>query len=271
MPNEILAVYKPIGITSHQVAIRLAQKLGTVVTHTGSLDPLAEGVLVLLIGPEAKKRQTEFQAVDKDYEFDLLFGVSTDSYDQLGLVTNATAYEPENFPEEKLNDLVTRLVGKREQELPPFSSTVIRGKPLFWWAREGRLQEVGLPVREIEIYKAELVGRSEITKSDLGKVILKNILLIEGDFRQDSIKEIWQTALANHPNARFSIATIRITVSSGTYVRSIANEVGKAIGIPSVALRILRTRNGRFDLSGCTPLSELFFDPFFNRLPHTRR
>jgi len=257
MQNKIFAVYKPIGITSHQVAIRLAQKLDTVVTHTGSLDPMAEGVLVLLIGPEARKKQAELQAVDKDYEFDLLFGFSTDSYDPLGLVTNATAYEPENFPEEKLNDLVTRWVGKREQELPPFSSTVIRGKPLFWWAREGRLQEVGLPVREIEIYKTELVRRTEITKSDLEKLILKNLLLIDGDFRQDRIKEIWQTALAHHPNDRFSIATIRITVSSGTYVRSIANEVGKALGIPSIALRILRTRNGRFDLASCKPLSDL--------------
>jgi len=269
MQNKIFAVYKPIGITSHQVAIRLAQKLGTVVTHTGSLDPMAEGVLVLLIGPEARKRQAELQAVDKDYEFDLLFGFSTDSYDQLGRVTDSVAYEPEKFPQEKLSDLVTRLVGKREQELPPFSSSVIRGKPLFWWAREGRLQEVGLPVREIEIYKAELVRRSKITKSDLGMLILKNIRLIDGDFRQDKIKEIWRTALADHPNDRFSIATIRMTVGSGTYVRSIVNELGRAIRIPSFALRILRTRNGRFDLAGCTPLSELLFDPFFNRFRHT--
>ncbi|HEY5594701.1 MAG TPA: tRNA pseudouridine(55) synthase, partial [Nitrospiria bacterium] len=83
-----MPVNKPIGITSHQVAIRLAETFGTVVTHTGSLDPMAEGVLVLLVGPEAKKRQVELQAVKKEYEFDLLFGFSTDSYDSLGLVTD---------------------------------------------------------------------------------------------------------------------------------------------------------------------------------------
>ncbi|HET6464053.1 MAG TPA: hypothetical protein VFH55_00395 [Nitrospiria bacterium] len=271
MPNEILAIYKPIGITSHQVAIRLSEKLGTVVTHTGSLDPMAEGVLVLLVGPEAKKRQAELQSVDKDYEFDLLSGFSTDSYDPLGWVNGVAAYEPENFPEEKLNDLVTRLVGKREQELPPFSSVVIRGKPLFWWAREGRLEEVGLPVRKIEIYKAGSMRRSEITKGDLEKLIVKNVGLIDGDFRQDRIKERWQTALADHPNDRFSIATIRITVGSGTYVRSIANELGQALGIPSIALRILRTRNGRFDWAGCRPLSELLLDPVLDRIGHARR
>jgi tRNA pseudouridine55 synthase len=257
MPSDTVAVYKPIGITSHQVAIRLAEKLGTVVTHTGSLDPMAEGVLVLLIGPEAKKQQAELQAVDKEYEFDLLFGFSTDSYDALGLVTDTSTYEPENFPEQTLNDLVARLTGKREQEPPPFSSIVIRGKPLFWWAREGRLDEVGLPVREIKIYKAELIRLSLITKPDLETLILKNIGLIVGDFRQDRIKENWRTALAKNPNNRFSIATIRIAVSSGSYVRSIVNELGKALGIPAVALRILRTRNGRFGLSDCKRLSDL--------------
>jgi len=271
MSDDILAVYKPIGITSHQVAIRLSEKLGTIVTHTGSLDPMAEGVLVLLIGPEAKKRQSELQAVDKEYEYDLLFGFSTDSYDQLGLVTKAVPYEPENFPEEELNDLVTRLVGKKDQELPPFSSTVIRGKPLFWWAREGRLDEVGLPVREVEIYKAALLRRSGITKGDLENLIVKNVALIDGDFRQDRIKESWQTALTDHPNDRFSVATIRITVSSGTYVRSIASELGKALGIPSLALRIIRNRNGRFTLGDCKPLPELLLDPVVDRLRHAGR
>ncbi len=256
MQNEILAIYKPIGITSHQVAIRLAEKLGTVVTHTGSLDPMAEGVLVLLIGPEAKKRQAELQAVDKEYEFDLLFGFSTDSYDPLGLVTDAAAYEPENFPEGKLSDLVRQWVGGSKQELPPFSSIVIRGKPLFWWAREGRLDEVGLPVREIEIYEAEMLRLSRIAKTDFEELILKNIGCVEGDFRQERIKEGWRSALMNHSNDRFSIATIRMIVSSGTYVRSIANEIGKAMGIPSIALRILRIRNGRFDLTDCKRLSE---------------
>ena len=257
MLDEILPVNKPIGITSHQVAIRLAETFGTVVTHTGSLDPMAEGVLVLLVGPEAKKRQVELQAVDKEYEFDLLFGFSTDSYDSLGLVTDATAYDPEEFQEEKLTDLVRQSVGKIKQELPPFSSIVIRGKPLFWWAREGRLDEVGLPVREIEVYEAALLRLCQIAKDDLEGMILKNIGLVEGDFRQDRIKEGWRSAQAKHPNDRFSVATIRTTVSSGSYVRSIANEIGKAIKIPALALRILRTRNGRYGLSDCTRLSDL--------------
>ncbi len=257
MMDDTVAVYKPIGITSHQVAIRLAEKLGTVVTHTGSLDPMAEGVLVLLIGPEAKKRQAELQSVYKEYDFDLLIGFSTDSYDALGLVTDAAAYKPENFPKEKLSDLVRQWVGKRKQEVPPYSSIVIRGKPLFWWTREGRLDEVGLPVREIEVYKAGLSRLSRVTKTVLEALIMENVGRIEGDFRQERIKEGWRSALEKNPNDHFSVATIRMIVSSGTYVRSIANELGKTLGIPSLALRILRTRNGRFGLSDCKRLNDL--------------
>jgi tRNA pseudouridine55 synthase len=257
MRNEIVAVYKPIGITSHQVAIRWAEKLGTVVTHTGSLDPMAEGVLVLLIGPEANRAQAGLQAVDKEYEFDLLIGFSTDSYDTLGIVTNRAAYSPEDFPEGKLDELIRELIGRTEQELPPYSSKVVKGKPLFWWAREGRLGEVGLPVKPIEITAAELSRRGDMAKPDLENLIMKNIDRIEGDFRQERIRENWRTALAAHPNGRFLVPTVRMTVSSGTYVRSIANDLGIALGIPSCALRILRRRNGRFGLSDCKPSGDL--------------
>jgi len=257
MMDDTIAVYKPVGITSHQVAMRLAEKLGTVVTHTGSLDPMAEGVLVLLIGPEAKKKQTELQAVDKEYEFDLLFGFSTDSYDPLGLVTDEAGYETENFPENRLRDLVRALVGRRKQEVPPYSSIVVRGKPLFWWARQGRLDEVGLPVREIEISRAEVLGLNPRSKHDLEAMIFKKINSVSGDFRQDQIKEVWRAALTRHPHHYFSVATIRMTVGSGTYIRSIANEIGRTVGIPSLALRILRSRSGRFRVSDCRPLSDL--------------
>jgi len=256
MFNDVTAVYKPIGISSHRVAIRLAEALGTPVTHTGSLDPMAEGVLVLLIGPEAKKAQRDLQAADKEYEFDLLFGFSTDTYDALGLVTSAAPYDPDDFPEQKLDRVLKKQLGRHQQKVPPFSSIVVRGRPLFWWAREGRLDEVGLPVREIEIRKAERVGINRMGKPDLEARIRTGIGRVEGDFRQDQILESWRSALTRHPNSRFLVATVRMTVGSGTYIRSIAHELGRGLGLPSLALRIIRTRNGPFDLSQCRPLSD---------------
>jgi tRNA pseudouridine55 synthase len=259
MFKEAIAVYKPIGISSHRVAIRLAESLGTPVTHTGSLDPMAEGVLVLLIGPEAKKAQIDLQAADKEYEFDVLFGFSTDSYDALGLVTGAAPYDPDDFQDQNLERALTGLPGHHQQEVPPFSSIVVRGRPLFWWAREGRLDEVGLPVRKIDIQKANLVCLNRTGKRDLEDRIRTNIGRVEGDFRQLRILESWRSALARHPNDRFLVATVRMTVGSGTYIRSIAHELGKGLGFPSLALRIIRIRNGRFDLAGCRTLREGVF------------
>jgi tRNA pseudouridine55 synthase len=256
MFNEAIAVYKPIGISSHRIAIRLAEALGAPVTHTGSLDPMAEGVLVLLIGSEAKKAQTDFQAADKEYEFDILFGFSTDTYDTLGLVTGAARYDPDDLTDQKLEGALMKQLGRHQQEVPPFSSIVVRGRPLFWWAREGRLGEVGLPVRKIEIQKADLLGLNRMAKPDLAGRIRACIGRVEGDFRQDRILESWRSALARHPNNRLLVATVRMTVGSGTYIRSVAHELGKGLGLPSLALRIIRTRNGRFDLAGCRPLSD---------------
>jgi len=219
---------------------------------------MAEGVLVLLIGPDLKKNQAEFQAADKEYEFDLLFGFSTDTYDALGLIVDTARYDPDEFPADLLRREISGWIGSCEQEVPPFSSIVVRGRPLFWWAREGRLGEVGLPVREIQIMKAELTGTNQVSKRELEVQILSKIDLIQGDFRQIRIKEGWRSALNDHPNDRFLVATIRMTVGSGTYIRSVAHTIGKALGIPSLALRILRTRNGPFDLIRCQPVSDLF-------------
>ena len=256
--ENIKAVYKPLGTTSHQVAIRMSEVLGTKVTHTGSLDPMAEGVLVLLIGPEAMAYQIAFQSEDKDYEFDLLFGFSTDSYDLLGLVTKTTACDPADFPEKELRSQLSRIIGRQTQAIPPYSSKVIRGHPMFWWAREGRLHEIGNPTKEIRIQEAELIKIRTLSSSQLKTTIIENISEVKGDFRQPEIIKTWTRTLNESSSPDFSIATIQVTVSSGTYIRAIANDLGSAFGIPSCALRILRTRSGRFSLSDCKPLGQMF-------------
>ena len=254
--DNIRAVYKPPGQTSHQIAIRMSETLGTKVTHSGSLDPMAEGVLVLLIGPEAMAYQVAFQAEDKDYEFDLLFGFSTDTFDSLGLVTKAGAYDPAHFPEEELRSQVSKMVGPLTQLIPSYSSKVIRGRPMFWWAREGRLNEIGQVSKEIHIKAAKLLRIQTLSSLQLKTVILKNISEVKGDFRQPEIIKTWTHFLDESSNPDFSIATLQVTVSAGTYIRAIANDLGSKLGIPSCALRILRTRSGQFSLSDCKPLSQ---------------
>src|SRR3989338_8916844 len=92
--NEVLVVNKPLGVTSFDVIRDLKKRFpGEKIGHAGTLDPLADGVLICLIGKDSTKRQSEFMDCDKDYVFDVLFGFETDTYDILGLVNGFKDYE----------------------------------------------------------------------------------------------------------------------------------------------------------------------------------
>lgn len=254
--NDPLGLYKPVGATSHALARHLAQRLGTVVTHTGTLDPMAEGVLVLLVGPEARRRQTALQRVDKEYLVEIGFGCATDSHDRLGLVTAAAAYDPVVLAA-RLPTAVAALIGRRRQPVPPYSGKVVRGKALFWWARHGRLAEIGLPQQEIEVHSAAVAGVEEVRRDALRARAQDGLDAVQGDFRQADIRAGWDTALARHPNASFTIARLRLVVSAGAYVRSLAHGLGLALGVPAFVLRLTRTRCGATALADCRTLSEL--------------
>ncbi|HEY5649131.1 MAG TPA: hypothetical protein VLB09_03195 [Nitrospiria bacterium] len=252
----VIGIHKPVGVTSHQVAIRLSQKWKCPVTHSGILDPMAEGVLVLLAGAESKNRQAEFQSGLKTYRFETLFGFSTDSYDALGLVSRKKGYPPSRFPVGRLREEVARWTARARQAIPPFSAKVIKGRPLFWWARQGRLKEIGPSFRKIRIESARLVSIETIEKEALARKITRAIGKVEGDFRQDAILGKWKKALGNHPNRKFIAARIEMRVSGGTYIRSIAHDLGRAMGIPAFALGIKRTQSGDIRIRDCVPFEE---------------
>lgn len=252
----VIGIHKPVGVTSHQVAIRLSGRWKCPVTHSGTLDPMAEGVLVLLAGPESKKLQAKFQGSHKTYRFDVFFGLSTDSYDLLGLVLRQKGYAPSRFPVGLLRKEVGRWTLRTRQAIPPFSAKVIKGKPLFWWAREGRLKEIGKSFREIKVSSSRVLSVNTIEKAVLARRIIKSVRLVHGDFRQDRILLKWEKILPNHPNRSFIVARIEMRVSGGTYVRSIANDIGPALGIPSFALGIKRIQSGDIRDRDCVPFEE---------------
>lgn len=255
-PSAPIGLYKPVGASSHALARQVARRLGTVVTHTGTLDPMTDGVLVLLVGPEARRRQAALQRVDKEYRVEVCFGMATDSYDRLGRVTAAGAYDPVALAC-RLAPAVAALVGRTRQTVPAYSAKVVRGKPLFWWARRGRLEEVGLPQQEIEVHSAELVKIEHVPKTVLAVRVRNGLDTVEGDFRQSEIGACWDTAVARHANSTFAVARLRLTVSAGTYVRSLAHGLGAAVGVPAFVLRLTRTRCGAVALADCRPVEAL--------------
>src|SRR6185503_19293466 len=140
------------------------------------------------------------------------------------------------------------------QIYPPYSSKTVEGKPLFEWARENKLAEIEVPAREIEIFDFKLLAKNSISVENLKKEIFSQVSSVQGDFRQNEIKEKWQDFFS-HPgrsegsDKTFLTARFTIACSSGTYVRSLVNDLGEKLRTGAIALEILRTKVGEYRLN----------------------
>ncbi len=219
-------------------------------SYVGRLDPMAEGVLLVLAGEENKRRE-QYLGLDKEYTFDVLFGFATDTYDYLGLMTDSVtraSHRPLKVP--LLLEYISQMPGARSQKYPPFSSKPLEGVPLFIRARKGELSDFDLPEHQIEIMSSALIGTKRISDVTLLADVEKGVGAVHGDFRQERIMTLWKETLRVLYGLEFDLATISITCSSGTYVRSLAHELGEKLGVPALAARIVRTRVGKWKLRG---------------------
>ncbi|MDP2974709.1 MAG: tRNA pseudouridine(55) synthase TruB [Anaerolineales bacterium] len=210
--SGILVVDKPVGLTSHDV-VQIVRS-GTGIRragHTGTLDPRASGVLVVLIGPAV--RLSEFvSASDKRYQAILRLGSTTDTYDAEGRFTRQSS-APVNVTEEKFEEALKQFIGEIEQTPPPFSAVKVHGRKAYEMARQG--EEVELAPRKIQVYHLEVLE--------------------------------WAP-----PEV-----VIDVHCSSGTYVRSLANDMGNVLGCGAYLVGLRRTKNGRFSLRDAIPLRKL--------------
>ncbi len=148
-----LFINKPSGITSFDVCFRLRKVLGTKkIGHTGTLDPLADGVMIVLFDKATKANQ--FLVTDnKEYIARVRLGIETDTLDIDGNVINETAY---NLPNnDDLINVLDSFLGQSRQEVPLTSAISVNGKRLYQYQREGK--EVELPIRDINVYEIKLL------------------------------------------------------------------------------------------------------------------
>lgn len=258
----MLTVYKPQGLTPLQTIEKLKETHplyeGKTISYAGRLDPMAEGLLLLLIDEENKERKT-YEGLEKTYVFELLLGVSTDTYDLLGLITK-TEVEISNvkYPISNIQSILSSFIGKQNQPYPPYSSKPVNGKPLYAWARAGRLNEITIPEKEITITSLSYVSTRSLSPAALQKDILERIQNVSGNFRQQEIRLSWQSFFDSPPlPASFSLHTCEVTCTSGTYVRSIAQTIGEKLGCGALAYSIKRTRVGEFTLGNALNLEAI--------------
>jgi len=209
--SGVLGVDKPVGLTSHDV-VQIVRK-GTNIRragHTGTLDPRASGVLVILIGPAV--RLSEYvSASDKRYQAVVRLDATTDTYDADGRILTTSPVD--KISEDQFQDSLETFVGEIEQTPPPYSAVKIKGRKAYEMAREG--EEVDLVPRHIRVYSLELLE--------------------------------WAP-----PEA-----VIDVYCSSGTYVRSLAHDLGEKLGCGAHLIGLRRTKSGRFTLRDAVPLRRL--------------
>ena len=216
-------------------------------TYAGRLDPLVSGLLLILAGDTTKEKE-KYLGLSKEYKFEILFGFATDTYDILGKVlpttirTNSTIEK--NELERKIKQNLKYFTGKFMQKYPMYSSKTVDGKPLFAYARAGKVVES--PEREVRVSSLKLLKIRTLSAQKFLQNIERRVAKVKGDFRQKEILKIWRIKL-NKSKEKFSVASFYIKCGSGTYVRSIANDFGQKIGLPSLALSIKRTKIGKYE------------------------
>jgi len=253
--RKVVQTYKRLGETPLQAINRLRWEslefVNEKMTYLGRLDPMAEGLLLVLVGDTSNKE--EYLSLDKEYEFEVLWGFESDTYDVLGIVKARRDSEFSSVSEpacglsgENSESLLVQIQNIKKQTYPPYSSKKVQGKQLFEWARAG--EEVERPERNIKIYSIEHLGNEEKTGIELLSEIMERIDLVKGDFRQEEIIEGWKKTLSPISNSKFLISKFRAHVSSGTYIRGLVQEMGEILGCGALTYSIKRTRVGEYSI-----------------------
>ena len=256
--ENIVAVWQPIGYSTHEIARWVGEKYGVKCSHTGTLDPMAEGVVVVLLGEDRHKKY-EYASWVKEYEFEVVLGLGTDSFDGLGLVTDVDfdAVGGLDLGADVIDEVLVGFLGDYEQSVPPYSAIKVGGKPLHWYARCGELEGVKLPVRKGTVLDIELLDIGEVVLGDLVGYLEDVIGKIEGDLRQEEVVEGWQQHLEKHGNLPLKTMKIRVQTTKGLYIRRLSQDICEKLGVYGFVSRLVRTKNGVFDKDGTIPIGNL--------------
>lgn len=249
--SAVIAVYKPLGVTPLAALRRLQEAKPELARATlgyaGRLDPMAEGVLLILVNTANRNRKI-YERLPKTYAFSLVFGMTTDSYDILGLVR--PGHPAADNPERRFPEIVSRFIGTFRQPYPPFSAVRVNGKPLFAWARTGQLPE-SIPAKPVTVTELTLVQSAPLSAPELRQYVLDRLATVFGNFRQDEIRAGWDRFFTTAGSRMFHRASGTVHCSGGCYVRSLVHEIGQALGTGAVTLSITRTAVGAYGINDC--------------------
>ena len=220
--DGLLLVDKPSGLSSFDVIRHLRRQTGVrKMGHTGTLDPMATGLLVICLG-EATKLVPYLTADDKTYEAEITFGTSTNTYDAEGEVIGRTPPEYlSSIDEDMVSQQLSQFMGEQDQRPPSFSAIKVNGKRLYQLARRG--EDVQAPMRRVHFYTLNILGF-----------------------------EPYVEEANEYPRVRITVAC-----SKGTYIRSLAHDLGEALGCCAHLSALRRTQAGAHTLHAAHELNQI--------------
>ncbi|AME09268.1 MULTISPECIES: tRNA pseudouridine(55) synthase TruB [Gemella] len=218
MYNGILPIYKERGMTSHDVVFKARKILQMKkIGHAGTLDPEVDGVLLLLLGGATKVSDYAMN-LGKSYRAEICLGVQTTTEDLTGEIVKEQKVTDVNIAD--IKEKLMTMVGKIEQIPPIYSAVKVKGKKLYEYARIGKF-DVKIPSRTVNIFNIDFIDGSEYYK-----------------------------------DGRYYFS-LDISCGKGTYIRTIATQIGALLNIPSTMSKLTRTRSGKIGVDDCLKLSEV--------------
>ncbi len=258
-----LLIDKPAGMTSHDVVDRVRKLTGERrVGHAGTLDPFATGLLIVGVGRLATREMEKLVGLDKEYEATFVLGKSSTTDDTEGEITDAPLHNlsmittpspslKRRGTEEKedvLRKAIQQFIGKIDQIPPTYSAIKIGGKKMYEAAREGKPMEA--KARQVNVYSFELHNLSMITTPSPSLPAVARLWLVSRSFSEGGKRR----GIEEMEGCRI---TVTIRCSSGTYIRSLARDLGRALGGGGYVEQLRRTEIGPFSLSQAQTLEAL--------------
>lgn len=243
---KTLLLHKPPGLTPLQAIELFKNKYPEyehqTLSYAGRLDPMAEGLLLVLVNEENKKRH-EYEQLSKVYEFEILLGFSTDTYDVMGCIVEEKPTVVTPSIDISIQTWVNAFLGVQTLSYPSYSSKPVHGHPLYWYAKRNLLHTIEIPQQSITIDTFTLISKKLYPAEELYTSIEQRLSVVQGNFRQKEIMKQWNKILYQSKET-FSVYKCLLSCRSGTYVRGIVNQLSKDLGIPMLTFSIKRISIG---------------------------
>ena len=252
----VITVWKHIGETPLQALERARKdyRLEGVepACFTGRLDPMAQGVQINLFGQDVYDKQDDCNSCRKTYRFMAILGISTTSYDPLGDISDIVDITYDKAM--RFHTAMMNMKGKIMQPFPPCSAYRYKGHPLWWHAKHGSLPSI-MPSKEREIYEVKVKSKPvQLPVSTYRRSVISDIKDVQhfsdgsgSDFNCEEVIKGWRGLRSDIGIWR---GQYEVTVSSGTYIRSLVHNLGVELGVPAHASRITRLKIGGGPVGG---------------------